>query len=175
MRIITTLLSGALATTAAVAQQAPPAVAPPATTALASPQQVTTQPALPGIRPRAAAQPQAPGAVPKRAPINGVLVLYGNERCPTNTDGDEIVICERRSAQEQYRVPKELREFVVTPQNESWANRAQGTLGPAGSGVDTIGSCSAVGAGGNLGCMGQDFRAAKAERRAAKAAEPVIK
>ena len=33
---------------------------------------------------------ETPGAVPKRAPINGVLTLYGNERCPTDTDGNEV-------------------------------------------------------------------------------------
>ena len=70
---------------------------------------------------------QAPGEVAKRAPVNGVLVLYGNERCPTDTSGNEIVVCERRSAREQYRVPKELREFQVTPQNESWADRGSAT------------------------------------------------
>jgi hypothetical protein len=110
--------------------------------------------------------------VPDRAPINGVLVLYGNERCPTNADGNEIVVCERRDAQEQYRVPKELREFAITPENESWAARAQGTLGAA-PGVDTIGSCSAVGAGGYLGCVNQQAKAARAERKAmSKAANP---
>lgn len=128
----------------------------------------TTQPALPG-----AARPvviQAPGEVAKRAPVNGVLVLYGNERCPTNTDGQEIVICERRSAREQYRVPKELREFQVTPQNESWAARAQGTL-DTGVGASSIGSCSTVGAGGQTGCFLQNARAARKENQARKAEE----
>ena len=112
------------------------------------------------------------GEVPKRAPINGVLVLYGNERCPTNSDGDEIVICERRSAQEQYRVPKELREFQVTPENASWAAKAQTTL-DTGNGVDTIGSCSTSGAGGQTGCFTQQAAAARAERKALnKAAHP---
>ena len=109
-----------------------------------------------------------PGEVPKRAPINGVLVLYGNERCPTNTNGDEIVVCERRSAQEQYRTPKELREFVVTPENQSWAAKAQGALSD-GVGVDAVGSCSTVGPGGATGCANQQFRAygeAKADREA---------
>lgn len=125
--------------------------------------QVSQQPALPG-----AARPviiNTPGEVAKRAPVNGVLILYGNERCPTNTDGEEIVICERRSAREQYRVPKELREFEVTPQNESWAARAQGTL-DAGVGANSTGSCSTVGAGGQTGCFIQNARAARKENKA---------
>ena len=105
-----------------------------------------------------------------RQPINGVLVLYGNERCPTNSDGQEIVVCERRSAREQYRVPKELREFQVTPQNESWAARAQGTL-DAGVGANSTGSCSTVGAGGQTGCFLQSARAARKENQARKAEE----
>lgn len=127
--------------------------------------QVSQQPALPG-----AAKPvviTTPGEVAKRAPVNGVLVLYGNERCPTNTDGDEIVICERRSAREQYRVPKELRDFEVTPQNESWAARAQGTL-DVGVGTNSTGSCSTVGAGGQTGCFIQNARAARKENKAQK-------
>ncbi|MGP7795694.1 hypothetical protein [Sphingomonas sp. CLY1604] len=141
------------------------------TTVPAAAQQVGPQPAQPG-----AAKPvviQTPGEVAKRAPVNGVLVLYGNERCPTNTDGQEIVICERRSAREQYRVPKELREFQVTPQNESWAARAQGTL-DTGVGVNGIGTCSTVGAGGQTGCFVQNARAARKENQARKAEEARI-
>ena len=147
-----------------------PAAAQQPSAASVAAKQVSAEPALPGIKPRDATK--GPGEVAKRAPINGVLVLYGNERCPTNTDGDEIVVCERRSAQEQYRVPKELREFVVTPENESWAARAEGTLGSPGSGVDTIGSCSAVGAGGSLGCFAQQAKVARGEKKAARAAAP---
>ncbi len=138
------------------------------TTAPAAAQQVSPQPAQPG-----AAKPvviQTPGEVAKRAPVNGVLVLYGNERCPTNTDGQEIVICERRSAREQYRVPKELREFQVTPQNESWAAKVQGTL-DAGVGANSTGSCSVVGAGGQTGCFLQSARAARRENQARKTEE----
>jgi hypothetical protein len=115
----------------------------------------------------------APGQVSRNAPINGVLTLFGNERCPTNANGEEIVVCVRRSAQEQYRVPKELREFVVTPENESWAAKAQGTL-DTGVGVSSIGSCSAVGPGGASGCFGQRVRDARAENRAKAADVPVL-
>lgn len=169
MRILLTTLL--LAASPAAAQQATTPADTSASAAVAA-ARISSGPALPGIAPRTPAQGQGPGDVAKRAPINGVLVLYGNERCPTNTDGDEIVICERRDAQEQYRVPKELREFAITPENQSWAAKAQGTL-DTGLGVDTIGSCSAVGAGGNLGCFAQQAKAAKAERRIMnKAADP---
>ncbi|MEG3164862.1 hypothetical protein U1701_09670 [Sphingomonas sp. PB2P19] len=115
----------------------------------------------------------APGQVSRNAPINGVLTLFGNERCPTNANGEEIVVCVRRSAQEQYRVPKELREFVVTPENESWAAKAQGVM-DTGVGANSIGSCSAVGAGGATGCFGQRVRDARAENRARAADVPVL-
>jgi hypothetical protein len=106
--------------------------------------------------------PQPQGEVAKGAPINGVLVLYGNQRCPTDNQGNEIVVCERRSAAEQFRVPKELREFQITPENQSWAAKAQGTLN-AGAGVNSIGDCSVVGPGGQSGCFLQQSRADRAE------------
>ena len=129
-------------------------------------------PALPG----ATARPKpvvAPPQVSRNAPINGVLTLFGNERCPTNQNGEEIVVCVRRSAQEQYRVPKELREFVVTPENASWATKAQGTL-DAGVGVNTIGSCSAVGPGGASGCFNQRVKESRLENKTRAAEVPVL-
>lgn len=111
----------------------------------------------PGVPPPS--KPSGPGTVSKNAPVNGVLVLYGNERCPTDANGAEIVVCTRRDAAEQFRVPKELRDFKITPQNESWALRAQGTLDTGNSG---IGSCSAVGPGGGIGCSRLQFKNNKA-------------
>lgn len=131
---------------------------------------VAQQAALPGVIP--VKPSQGPGEVAKRAPVNGVLVLYGNERCPTDTSGDEIVVCERRSAQEQFRVPKELRNFQITPENASWAVKQKAILTAGGAGANGTGSCSVNGVGGASGCLADQIaasRAANAERKAAEA------
>jgi len=126
----------------------------------------TAQVAGPGVPPPP--KPTTPGQVSRNAPVNGVLVLYGNEKCPTDRDGNEIVVCTRRDAAEQFRVPKELRNFKVTPENQSWALRAQGTLDTGASG---IGSCSAIGPGGSLGCSQQQFKETKQFNKDRKEAE----
>jgi hypothetical protein len=134
-------------------------------TAPAAAQQV----AAPGA-PRPRPVDTSPGEVARGAPVNGVLILYGNQQCPTDDAGNEVVVCVRRSAEEQFRVPKELRDLEITPENQSWAVRSQATL-DAGAGVNAIGSCSPVGPGGQTGCFAQRAREAKAENRARAQAE----
>lgn len=124
--------------------------------------------ALPGA-PRASRQTVS-GETSRNAPVNGVLVLYGNERCPTNTNGEEIVVCQRRSAQEQFRIPQEVRTFEVTPENEAWATREKTNADVGNVGV---GTCSTVGAAGATGCFVQNARRAKADSRAREKAATV--
>lgn len=115
----------------------------------------------------------APGEVSREAPVNGVLTLFGNQRCPTDSDGNEVVVCVRQGASEQFRIPKGLREFKVTPQNESWAKNQSVAMAAGGSGT---GSCTTVGAGGGIGCFGQQTRIAKAEtKQREKDATPDLK
>lgn len=106
----------------------------------------------------------APAAAQQAA---GVLLVYGNDKCPTNKDGDEIVVCRRLDEAERYRVPKDLREGEVKPQRESWAVRQQDALTTGGTGT---GSCSAVGANGSTGCFVRQATTARAERRQEKKA-----
>lgn len=124
----------------------------------------TAGPAAPGT-PRPTPVVGSDAETSRNAPVNGVLVLYGNQRCPTNDYGEEVVVCVRRSAEEQFRIPKELREFEVTPQNESWAVREKQTLAE-GAGVNSIGSCSVIGVGGQTGCFVQNARRARADAKA---------
>ena len=95
----------------------------------------------------------------------GVLLIYGQDKCPTNTNGEEIVVCRRLDESERFRIPKDLREGEVKPQNESWAVRQKDALNTGGTG---IGSCSAVGPGGGIGCFGQAAAQSRAENRKRK-------
>lgn len=102
-----------------------------------------------------------------------VLVLYGNDKCPTNASGQEIVVCSRRPEGERFRIPKELRSpIVITPENQSWAAKANDTLNAGGA--SGAGSCSAVGPGGWTGCWAQQMRDAKRQRQADSAESAVV-
>ncbi len=105
----------------------------------------------------------------QNAAQNGVLVIYGKDRCPTNENGDEIVVCQRLDEAERFRIPKDLRQPSGPPQETtSWAVRSQDV---AHTGDYGVGSCSTVGVGGTTGCFVKQATAARAERRARKQAE----
>jgi len=148
---------------AALAQQeqaAPPAQTPPTIAPISTPTPGAQGPASPT---------GAKGSVsetPREAPVNGILYIYGNERCPTDKDGNEIVVCVRRSPSEKYRLPKDLRPDTIKPEYQSWAARQESTLGV---GAADLGSCSTVGSGGATGCSRQQFDAWTAAKRADKA------
>jgi hypothetical protein len=158
MRLIGTTLFALLIASPLVAQTGDGPVTPPKVVILPPP---SKQVALPGA-PRASRQTVS-AETSRGAPVNGVLVLYGNERCPTNKNGEEIVVCQRRSAQEQFRIPQEVRTLEITPENETWAAREKGNQEVGNVG---IGSCTTVGAGGGTGCFVQNARRSKREAQA---------
>ena len=102
---------------------------------------------------------------------NPPLVIYGKQKCPTDADGNEIVVCVRRAPGEQFRIPKELRDLKVTPENESWAAKGAANADVGASG---IGSCSTVGPGGGMGCSAQAGRFYKREKQDAKADQRAV-
>ena len=122
-------------------------------------------PMLPGARP---AVPEGPAEVSRSAPVNGVITLFGNERCPTNADGAEVVVCVRGNPSEQFRIPKDVRNLQITPENQSWAVKAQGLVNDS-TVAGGVGSCSTVGAGGQSGCFLQQAQQNKRENQQKKA------
>ena len=92
------------------------------------------------------------------------VFVYGNEPCPQAANGDEIVVCRRAPAEEQYRIPPPLREAPANPANTSWATRVDAII--QDSDVAIPGSCSPVGSGGQTGCSREAAERWAAERRA---------
>lgn len=117
----------------------------------AQPGQGGAGPALPSVL---APRPAAASSQPE-APVNGVVILYGNQKCPTNAAGEEVVVCARRGASEQFRIPRELRDGTIKPEYESFANQGQRIIDAARTGV---GTCDMTGPGGSAGCRLQDYQ-----------------
>lgn len=94
----------------------------------------------------------------ERERINQIIV-YGEDPCPAST-ADEIVVCARKSENERFRIPENLRGNPTDPARDSWVNRAERLeyVGRTG-----IGSCSPAGSGGASGCFAQLMRQAREE------------
>ncbi len=81
-------------------------------------------------------------------PRQRLVTVFGNEACPKPSSPDEVVVCARLPESEIYRIPTQLRQ--ADRRNSPFEeNRALLVGDVAGGG---IGSCSAVGAGGAVGC-----------------------
>ncbi|QIG78457.1 hypothetical protein [Stakelama tenebrarum] len=99
----------------------------------------------------------APAAMAQDAPINGTITIYGDDPCPENT------ICVRAPETERYRVPRTIRENQpIKREDAAWAARVEDVMDAGDTG---IGSCSAVGPGGAVGCAAEEIRQGTAEAR----------
>jgi len=107
--------------------------------------------------------PSAASAQAARAePRINQLIVYGDDKCPESTD-QEIIVCAHKPEGERYRIPENLRDIVRENRSQSWTSRVDELQYVGKSG---IGSCSAVGPGGIIGCWDQLMRQARAERAA---------
>lgn len=172
MRFLTTMLASALAIPA-VAQTAPSNPPAPSPAPVPSPAPASTRPSGPPSifvpKPQTtAASPAETAGRPREAPVNGVLYLYGDkEKCPTDADGNEVVVCVRRPAGERFRIPSDIRPESIKPEYQSFAVRGREILEQGRTG---IGTCTPVGLGGQTGCESQITAQWKAEQRAKKKA-----
>lgn len=119
----------------------------------------TLTPALPVLAQQAAAPspiistlkpapgPDADGSRPRQR----LVTVFGNEACPKPSSPDEVVVCARLPESEIYRIPERLRQ-AENRQSVFTSNRALLLGDSAGGAGGSIGSCSAVGSGGMIGC-----------------------
>lgn len=123
--------------------RAQPAAVAPAIAVAAPPVVTVTAPTM--LKP--APERVGDGTLPRQR----LVTVFGAEECPKPSSPDEIVVCARLPDSEAYRIPERIRqaERRVSPLQ---ANRNL-LLGDATGGAGgSIGSCSAVGAGGMIGC-----------------------
>jgi hypothetical protein len=84
-------------------------------------------------------------------PRQRLVTVFGTEECPKPTSADEIVVCARLPDSEVYRIPTKLRQ--ADKRTSPFQTNRNLLLGDATGGAGgSIGSCSAVGAGGMIGC-----------------------
>lgn len=120
----------------------------------------------------ALAQQAESGKPPER--IRSVTLTDAQQKCPQST-ADEVVVCSRINPDEQYRLPKELRQAAEIPAaSQSWVNRAATAdqiSRVAGGLPDT---CSPIGSGGHTGCALAINRAYAAEKKAAERNDALV-
>src|SRR3954464_9237688 len=84
------------------------------------------------------------------------VIIFGNDPCPREA------ICIRHKESDRYRLPQALNPQGTLQQRQSWARKSRvlTTVGDTG-----VGSCSAVGPGGQTGCLIQSINQAKSQTR----------
>ncbi|MDR6786778.1 hypothetical protein J2Y58_000116 [Sphingomonas sp. BE138] len=102
------------------------------------------------------------------------VTLQGNEACP-KAQGDEVVVCSRINPDEQFRIPKPLRDSAEpAAKNQAWTNRVAVADQASRVAAGLPDTCSPVGSGGQTGCALAINRAWAAERRAAEKNDSMI-
>jgi len=90
---------------------------------------------------------RAQGVDVPTAPRQRVVTVFGAEKCPVGRSPDEVVICNRRPADEQFRLPEAVRREQVIEKRDDVGARiglADHTMAPV--------NCTAVGTQGQFGC-----------------------
>lgn len=103
--------------------------------------------------------PEADRSLPRQR----LITVFGTEQCPKPTSPDEVVVCARLPEAEIYRIPAQLRR-TETRQSVFSRNRSLLLGDSAGGAGGSIGSCSAVGPGGMIGCNNRQVDAWAADR-----------
>lgn len=131
---------------------------------LGAPALAQTGPAAPAPAPSPTLRQASPsdGSLPRQR----IVTVFGTDPCPKATDPDEIIVCTRRPDDERDRIPAAVRQPRAKPPGVDSGGNRNILLGDgAGGAGGSIGSCTAIGPGGSIGCTQQQIDAWRAERR----------
>lgn len=123
------------------------------------------------LAPSAALAQAETGRAPDR--VRSVTIT-GDQKCPESTP-EEVVVCSRINPDEQYRIPKEMRDAAEVPAGRtSWVNRAAtiDQVSRVAGGLPN--TCSPIGTGGQSGCAQMWNRLHAAEKRAAERNDALV-
>lgn len=122
----------------------------------------------------AGAQSQSAGDTGRTPQRVRSVTLQGNEPCPPSK-GDEVVVCSRLNPDEQFRIPKELRNTAEpAAKNQAWTNRVVVADRASRANAGLPDTCSPVGTGGQSGCALAINNAFAGEKRAAEKNDSLI-
>ena len=99
-----------------------------------------------------------------------VMDIFGDQKCPVS-NGEEIVVCRRLPAYEQYRIPKDLRDAAKDAPAPNWTSRALNLEYVGRNGPST---CTPASSGSETGCWTQLMKEARAERKDKQAEEDKV-
>lgn len=99
-----------------------------------------------------------------------VMDIFGDQKCP-ESNGEEIVVCRKLPAYEQYRIPKDLRDAAKDAPAPNWTARAESLQYVGRNGPST---CTPAAGGSETGCWAKLMREARAERGEKQAEEEKV-
>ena len=108
---------------------------------------------------------------PASAQRGGMIMdIFGDQKCP-ESNGEEIVVCRRLPAYEQFRIPKDLRDSAKDAPSPNWTTRALNLEYVGRNGSST---CTPTASGSETGCWSKLMREARAERKEKQAEDDKV-
>jgi hypothetical protein len=102
-------------------------------------------------------------AAPALAQNQRIIEVFGNDPCPSS-NGEEVVVCNRKPERERFRIPETLRTTEVERGAQNRGVALADSIREASS-SSLPDNCSPAGGAGQTGCWRKQAQAARAERR----------
>ena len=85
------------------------------------------------------------------------VIVFGDDPCPRSSESN-VVVCKRLPESDRLRLPEEFRPNGPLADRTSWTQKQKELEAASATGTN---SCSAVGPGGQTGCLANQIRLQK--------------